>query len=185
MYYYPTTSTASPDREAEAGGVAGAAITASDAAPVAKMPAARRVVLRSVLVPVDGSDSALRAVAHLLEIVHRRAPPEIHLLNVQPQIMSGDVGPLVTTEMVKYTRLATGEEILRRARGLLDRAGVLYVASILFGVPAETIVRYVEDHEIDAVFMGTRGMSALRNLLLGSVATKVVGSAQVPVTLVK
>jgi nucleotide-binding universal stress UspA family protein len=99
--------------------------------------------------------------------------------------MSGDVSPAVTSEMVKHTRLATGEEILRRARGLLDRAGVPYVASILSGVPAETIVRYVEDHDIDAIFMGTRGMSALKNFLLGSVATKVVGSAQVPVTLVK
>jgi nucleotide-binding universal stress UspA family protein len=157
----------------------------SEAAPIARPPTERGTALQRVLIPVDGSDSALRAATHLIGLVHHRAPPEIHVLNVQPPVMSGDVSPAVTSEMVKHTRLATGEEILRRARGLLDRAGVPYVASILFGVPAETIVRYVEDHDIDAIFMGTRGMSALKNFLLGSVATKVVGSAQVPVTLVK
>ena len=99
--------------------------------------------------------------------------------------MSGNVGPAVTTEMVKHTRFAAGEEILRRARSLHDRAGVPYATSILFGVPAETIVRYAEDQDIDVIFTGTRGMGALRNVLLGSVATKVVGSAQVPAALVK
>lgn len=141
--------------------------------------------MHRVLIPVDGSDSALRAAAHLIDLVHHRTPPEVHVLNVQRPVMSGDVGPAVTVEMVKHSRLAAGGEILRRARDLLDRAGVSYVTSILSGVPAETIIRYVEDHDIDAIFMGTRGMSALKNFLLGSVATKVVRSAQVPVTLVK
>ncbi len=141
--------------------------------------------MHRVLIPVDGSDGALRAAAHLIGLVHHRAPPEVHLLNVQQPVMSGDVGPTVTAEMVKRSRLAAGEEILQRARGLLDRTGVPYVASVIFGVPAETIVRYVEDHGIDGIVMGTRGMSALKNFLLGSVAAKVVGLAEVPVTLVK
>jgi nucleotide-binding universal stress UspA family protein len=137
------------------------------------------------LIPVDGSDSALRAAAHLIGLVYHRAPPEVHVLNVQPPVMSGDVGSTVTAEMVKHTRLAAGEGILRRARGLLERTGVPYVASVFFGAPAETIVQYVEDHDINAIFMGTRGMSALKSFFLGSVATKVVGLTQVPVTLVK
>jgi nucleotide-binding universal stress UspA family protein len=117
--------------------------------------------------------------------VHDRAPPEVHVLNVQTPVMSGDVGPAVTAEMVMRTRLAAGEDVLRRARELLDRTRVPYVASVLFGIPAETIIRYAEEHDIDGIVMGTRGMSALRNFLLGSVAAKVVGSAEVPVTLVK
>jgi nucleotide-binding universal stress UspA family protein len=141
--------------------------------------------MHRVLIPVDGSDSALRAAAHLVGLVYHRAPPEVHVLNVQPPIMSGDVGPTVTAEMVTRTRLAAGEEVLRRARGLLDRTGVPYVASVLLGAPAETIVGYAENRGIDGIVMGTRGMSALKNFLLGSVAAKVVGLAEVPVTLVK
>lgn len=141
--------------------------------------------MHRVLIPVDGSDSAIRAVAHVVDLVNHRASPEVHVVNVQPPIMSGDVGPTVTAEMVHGTRLAAGEEALARARALLDRAGTPYVARILFGAPAETIVRYAEDHRIDAIVMGTRGMSALKSFLLGSVAARVVGLAEVPVTLVK
>ena len=138
-----------------------------------------------VLIPVDGSEGALRAAAHLIGLVYHGAPPEVHVLNVQPPIMSGDVSSTVTAEMVKRGRFAAGEEVLQRARGLFDRIGIPYVTSVLLGAPAETIVRYVEDHRIDGIVMGTRGMSALKNFLLGSVAAKVVGMAEVPVTLVK
>jgi nucleotide-binding universal stress UspA family protein len=141
--------------------------------------------MHRVLIPVDGSDGALRAAAHLIGLVYHRAPPEVHVLNVQQPIMSGDVGPMVTAEMVTRTRLAAGEAILRQAQAVLDRSGVPNEASVLFGIPADTIVRYVDEHDIDGIVMGTRGMSALKNLLLGSVATKVVGLAEVPVTLVK
>jgi nucleotide-binding universal stress UspA family protein len=141
--------------------------------------------MRSVLIPVDGSDAALRAAAYLIGLVYHRAPPDVHVLNVQAPIMSGEVWPTVTAEMVKRTRLEAGEEVLRRVRTLLDRSGVPYVTSVLLGVPAETIVEYVEDHAIDCIVMGTRGMSVLKNFLLGSVAAKVVGLAEVPVTLVK
>jgi nucleotide-binding universal stress UspA family protein len=99
--------------------------------------------------------------------------------------MSGEVGPAVTAEMVKRTRFEAGEQILRRAKSLLDRSGVPHVAKVAVGAPAETIVAYVEDHAIDCIVMGTRGMGALKNFLLGSVAAKVVGSVEVPVTLVK
>lgn len=138
-----------------------------------------------ILVPVDGSEGALRATAYVIGSVFRRAASEIHLLNVQPPLMTGDIGPLVTVEMVMRERLVAGHEALHRARALLDASGTPCTMAVRFGKPAETIVRYVKDRGIDAIVMGTRGMGALKNLLLGSVATKVVGSADVPVTLVK
>jgi nucleotide-binding universal stress UspA family protein len=141
--------------------------------------------MRSVLIPVDGSDAALRAAAYLVGLIYHHAPPDVHVLNVQTPVMSGEVGPTVTAEMVKRTRLEAGERILGRIRFLLDRSGVPYVTSVAVGAPAETIVAYVENHAIDCIVMGTRGMSALKNFLLGSVAAKVVGSVEVPVTLVK
>lgn len=141
--------------------------------------------LHKILVPVDGSEEALRATAYAIGSVSRGAAAEIHLLNVQPAFMAGDIGPLVTLEMVMRERLVAGHGALHRARALLDASGTPCTMAIHFGKPAETIVRYVRDHGIDAIVMGTRGRGALKNLLLGSVATKVVGWADVPVTLVK
>ncbi|MCL4798862.1 MAG: universal stress protein [Burkholderiales bacterium] len=138
-----------------------------------------------VLLPVDGSVGALRAVAHLIASLGQGGRAEIHLLNVQPPLMSGDVGRTVTAEVVRRLRRTDGAKALERARELLERRGLRYRASVVLGSPAETIARYADDHGIDRIVMGTRGMSALGNLLLGSVAARVVRAADVPVTLVK
>jgi nucleotide-binding universal stress UspA family protein len=140
--------------------------------------------MHRVLVPVVGSEGALRAVAHVIGSVHS-APSEVHLLNVQPLIMTGDIGPNVTSEMVQLGRLAAGEAVLQPARALLDASRIPHTTTIRFGSPAEAIVQYVKDRGIDAIVMGTRGMNVLKTFLLGSVAAKVVGLTDVPVTLVK
>jgi nucleotide-binding universal stress UspA family protein len=43
------------------------------------------------------------------------------------------------------------------------------------------IIEYAVDHEIDLIVMGTHGRGALRHLLMGSVAERVVRSAPCPV----
>ena len=50
---------------------------------------------------------------------------------------------------------------------------------------ATTIARRADSLQCEGIVMGTRGMGAIANLLLGSVAAKVVHLANVPVTLVK
>ena len=47
------------------------------------------------------------------------------------------------------------------------------------------ITRKAEELNCDAIIMGTRGMGALGNLVMGSIATKVVHLTRLPVTLVK
>ena len=82
---------------------------------------------------------------------------------------------------------ATGH--LRRIREsgekLLKEAGVPYATEILRGPIASTIAERADALGCDGIVMGTRGMTALKNLVLGSVATKVVHASQLPVTLVK
>lgn len=184
MYYHPMASTGAANRDGIAALEERATrneVPRSLAGPQTK----RGTTMHRVLIPVDGSEGADRAVSHLIGAVYHRAPPEVHLLNVQPSIVTGDVGPNVSVELVRRTRLTAGEEALRRAQAQLDASGIPYTTAVLFGSPAEAIVRYIKDRGIDAIVMGTRGMSALKNLLLGSVAAKVVGLAEVPVTLVK
>ena len=53
------------------------------------------------------------------------------------------------------------------------------------GQIAETIVRIAREEQVDQIIMGTRGLSAIRGLLLGSVSTQVLHLADVPVTLIK
>jgi nucleotide-binding universal stress UspA family protein len=47
------------------------------------------------------------------------------------------------------------------------------------------VVRYAREQRCSLIAMGTRGMGSVANLLLGSVATKVIGLSGIPVLLVK
>lgn len=56
---------------------------------------------------------------------------------------------------------------------------------VLYGDPAANIIEYVKENNIDAVVMGSRGMSDLRGLLVGSVSHKVSSLAECTCIMVK
>jgi nucleotide-binding universal stress UspA family protein len=78
-----------------------------------------------------------------------------------------------------------GAAALSKARKLLAAGGVPYAARILVGEVAETIERQARHARCGAIVIGTRGMTAAANLVLGSIATKVLHAATRPVVLVK
>jgi nucleotide-binding universal stress UspA family protein len=78
-----------------------------------------------------------------------------------------------------------GERVLKPARDLAQASGVAVHAKIAVGELAPCIVRYAREQRCDLIVMGTRGMGSVANMLLGSVATKVIHLAECPVLLVK
>lgn len=141
--------------------------------------------MNRVLVAVDGSPNSLRAVRYLVRSRGRAAPMEVHLVNVQQPIDSPEIRRFKLPRDILRMQRRRGAKQLRAARALLDRSRVPYEAHALIGRVAETIVRFARQRHCSAIIMGTRGMTAFGNLVLGSVATKVVHAARMPVTLVK
>jgi nucleotide-binding universal stress UspA family protein len=74
---------------------------------------------------------------------------------------------------------------LRPAIETAKKAGLTFTSEILIGDVAKSIVSCAEASGCCAIVMGTRGMSAIGNLVMGSVATKVIHLTKLPVTLVK
>jgi nucleotide-binding universal stress UspA family protein len=139
-----------------------------------------------VLVPVDGSKDSDRAVAYAIGFVaNSKAPVELHVLNVQPPIVSGGVRMFFKHEEIESYYQDSGQESLRTARELLDQAGQSYVQHVSAGQIGETIVAYAKEQRCDHIVMGTRGLGAISGMVLGSVATKVIHLTDVPMTLVK
>lgn len=140
-----------------------------------------------LLVPVDGSDSANRAVDHLInKLAWYKDGVEVHLLNVQHPLPYGQrVESVLGHEQIRQYHHDEGMTALKTAMQKLDAAKVKYQHHIGVGDEAETIARYARETGCDQIVMGTRGMGAVSNLLLGSVATKVIHLAGVPVLLVK
>lgn len=140
-----------------------------------------------MLMPVDGSESAVSAVAHMInKLEWFKDGVEIHLLNVQNPMPYGNrVSSVLGHDKVKQYHHDEGLAALQPARAKLDAAGIKYVFHIGVGPAAETIVQYAREKGCDQIVMGTRGMGSTANLLLGSVATKVIHLADVPVLLLK
>jgi nucleotide-binding universal stress UspA family protein len=140
-----------------------------------------------ILVPVDGSEPSSRAIDHLKkELSWYKGDVEIHLLNVQRQLpYGGRVGSFVGQDQINKYYHDEGMAALKSAMQKLDAAGVNYHHHIGVGEEAEVIVGYAEEKGCDQILMGTRGLGSVSNLILGSVATKVIHLSPVPMLLVK
>ncbi len=140
-----------------------------------------------VLLPVDGSESATRATRYLLgSLDWYRERPRIDLLTVHlPVPRFPNMGLVVSDEMIERYYAEECEAMLAPSRKLLDAAGVTYELHRRTGPIAENIVDQAKQSGDDMICMGTRGMTALSNMVLGSVASRVLHLAHVPVTLIR
>jgi nucleotide-binding universal stress UspA family protein len=136
--------------------------------------------VKGILVAIDGSETSLRALRHAMTL---GAP--IHLVNVQPKADAPVLLLHRTPEEIKRHQRDYGATRLDSAKHILETAAVPYQAHVCVGEPAEQIVQVCTEHDLGAIVMGTRGMTAIGNLVLGSTATKVIHLTRVPVALVK
>jgi nucleotide-binding universal stress UspA family protein len=143
--------------------------------------------MRTVVVPVDGSECSLRAVKYLVDRRSDRSNPadlEIHLVNVQVPL-SRHTSQFVSHEMIAGFHRDEGAKALQGARALLDAAGAKYTVHAEVGWTAQVIARLADSLHCDHIVMGTHGRAALAELLVGSTTLKVVHLVRVPVVLIK
>ena len=141
--------------------------------------------MQRILIPVDGSPSADHAVAHVIAMFKLDADAEVHLLHVQPPLMPRDVPEIAKPGLIERVRFDESERASASAKRLLEKAGVRYRARTATGEPAQEIALYADVHDCSEIVMGTRGMGPIKNLVLGSVAMKVLHLVHVPVILAK
>jgi nucleotide-binding universal stress UspA family protein len=139
-----------------------------------------------ILLPVDGSDCALRAVGHLIaHTVWFRDVPEIHLLHVQPPIPIGRALAHVGKETLHSHYMEESREHLLGAQQRLDAANRPHTTHVHVGQAAEVIARLAGELNCDLIVMGSHGRTGLAGLIMGSVASRVLHLAPCPVLLVK
>lgn len=140
----------------------------------------------NVLIPIDGSPSAERAVEYVIASKGwLKEAPQVFLLNVQWKLASGNVKLFISQETINDYHREQGMAALAGARAKLDAAGIPYTYHISIGIPAEAIVQYAQEQHIDQITMGAHGRDTLTTLLLGSVVSKVLHLADMPVLLIK
>lgn len=139
-----------------------------------------------VLIPVDGSDVANRAVQHVIGSRDwLKETPQVLLLNVQWKIATGNVKLFISQQTIDDYYREQGLAALAGPRALLDAAGMAYSYHISIGTPAEAIVQYAAEQGVDQIVLATPEQKTLSTLLLGSVVHKVLHLASMPVLLVR
>jgi nucleotide-binding universal stress UspA family protein len=139
-----------------------------------------------ILVPVDGSANALRAVDYVVgNIAELKETPQLLLLNVQRNVAQGNVKLFIDKQTINDYCREQGMAALQAARAELDAAGLPYQYHISIGSTAEAIVQYANDQQADQIVMGRKGLGGLQSLLLGTVVKKVLQLADCPVVLIK
>jgi nucleotide-binding universal stress UspA family protein len=138
-----------------------------------------------VLVPLDGSPLADEALVHALDVFD--CP--ITVLNVVTPADAGMIegGILDPGEDRRESARDRADRIVDRAIATADAVDRSIETAVETGDPAETILAYVDEHDVDHVVMGGHGgeQNGVASRLLGTVATSVVGKAPVTVTVVR
>jgi len=143
--------------------------------------------MKRVLIPIDGSDCALRGVALVISKRALYLSPddlEIHLINVQAPF-SNDISRFVSHQQIAEFHRQQSNEALQGARQMLDDAGVKYRCHIEVGNIAETITALANSLECDQIVMGTHGRGAFKEFVMGSIPLKVLALSEIPVLLIK
>lgn len=139
---------------------------------------------KRILVPLDGSDNALRALDFAISLAKSSAGARLELVNVQVPVGQA-VSMFVASSEIKGYHREEGMKVLGPALEVVKKSGLPHAHHIGVGQPGATIAAFCKQLECDHIVMGTRGLGAAARLLLGSCATEVAHEATVSITLVK
>ena len=139
-----------------------------------------------ILIAVDGSEHANREIVAVGKMAHSALDLQATLVCVSPEpLFFGDY-TVGTIQKIEEDQKRQQNNVLVQAMALARAQGLqLDDPARAYGVIAHEIVRIAKEHQVDQIAMGTRGMGAVGNLLLGSVAQRVLHQSTVPVLLVK
>lgn len=138
-----------------------------------------------ILIPIDGSAFS----KHMLDYV--AAHPLLFSTEHQYTVLVVVLGvPSYAASMVSAADLAgyyqdEAEKVLGPARAFFQQQGYQVAFTSQVGHPAEVIAHTATAGNYDLLVMGSHGHSALGNLVMGSITTKVLAHCKTPVLIVR
>ena len=142
--------------------------------------------MHKLLVPIDSSESAMRALEYAIRLAREHGSIALHIVHAHDlPLVYGEIAVYVSLDKAKELQQQHSEDVLRPAIEKAEAAGVQCTREILTGHIPTAIAQCAKERGCDAIVMGTRGLGAIGNLVMGSVATQVIHLTTLPVTLVK
>lgn len=138
-----------------------------------------------ILLPIDGSKyskNAIDFVASRTTVLGNN--PTIELLNIQVPLPAR-ASRLVGREALDRYYEEEADKVFTSARKVLKRDNITVTEAYRIGAPDEMIAQEADKLPADLIVMGSRGLTALKGLIMGSVTTGVLARTKCPVLLLR
>ncbi|NIO04766.1 MAG: universal stress protein [Proteobacteria bacterium] len=142
-------------------------------------------MLKKILVPTDGSEHARKAVNYACELALKFHATVclLHVVPLPPALFHEAAFSIPDLQKLQEEE---GKRIIEEAKRETKERGVKEVQSTLIqGNPASRIIEFARAEGIDLIVMGNRGLSGVKEFVLGSVSHRVSHLADCSVTIVK
>ena len=138
-------------------------------------------MIKNILVPVDGSEGADRAIENAVMLAETCGAKLnfLYVANINQLAINAVLSDAILDSVTK-----AGNVILDRALEMVP-AGIEKESFSDTGSPAVVILDFAESNGIDLIVMGSRGLGALTGMLLGSVSNYLLTHVEAPVFIVK
>ncbi|GLB60973.1 universal stress protein [Cytobacillus sp. NCCP-133] len=139
-------------------------------------------MFKKILLAADGSDHSVRSAKKAIYLAEQSPETEITVVYaVDGQTSKVDILHHYDKKVVDELRKRRLEPI----ENLLIEKNLKYKMVILHGEPGPAIVDYANKRDFDIVVVGSRGLNALQEMVLGSVSHKIAKMAKAPVMIIK
>jgi nucleotide-binding universal stress UspA family protein len=144
---------------------------------------------KKILLPLDGSPLSECALEHGKAIARALDGEVILFMAFEPtgsEIIRGGEAAAVSDIVMAAQKEAEAEsrEYLSRISAKLSTEGLKISIVVMGGPPADEILKYSKEADVDLIVMSTHGRSGLSRFLAGSVARKVIDHSVIPVLIV-
>lgn len=137
---------------------------------------------KRILVAADGSDDSIKAIKKTMELARLSDGVFVEVLFVVDNTNSKR--DVLRHWNIYGLELERSNELHKLGK-VAKTNDIEYKVKLLRGDPASTIIRYSEDKGFDLIVMGSRGLSGIKGLFLGSVSYKVSKRAKASILITK
>ena len=137
-----------------------------------------------ILVPVDGSDISYRALDSAL-FLSERLGSKITAIHVIEKVPTVYIQSQKILDEILETHKNESQKILDECSSIATKKGIAINTTLLEGNPASTILEFSQTEKYEVIIIGSRGMGHFKELILGSVSSKVIHHSLCPVLLIK
>lgn len=145
-------------------------------------------MFKKILVPIDGSDSSLVAAEVAANIAMKNEGIIKLLYVVRPYLMQypeSNAGIGSPETLAPAGAVELGKAVLEKMKKEISATDVSIETELAYGNPAQVIVSAANADDYDLIVMGSRGISGLTGILIGSVSQSVSHMAHCPVLLTR